>query len=105
MQTKYYWTFGDGGCSSDQNPNYVFDEPGNYIVNLKVTGADGSEYTAHSEIKVNPTPKAYFEFDEAADIARGEAVNFYNYSKDADFYEWDFGDNNQLEAHRTDPQL
>jgi PKD repeat protein len=91
---EYYWTFGDGGYSSDQNPNYVFDEPGNYIVNLKVTGADGSEYTAHSEIKVNPTPKASFEFDEAADIAKGEAVNFYNYSKDADFYEWDFGDNN-----------
>jgi len=99
--TKYYWTFGDGGYSSDQNPNYVFDEPGIYLVNLKVTGADGSEYTAHSEIKVNPTPKAYFEFDESADIARGEAVNFYNYSKDADFYEWDFGDNSS--SRLTEP--
>jgi PKD repeat protein len=93
--TKYYWTFGDGGSSEEQNPDYVFDEPGEYTVDLKVIGADGLEYTALSVIKVNQTPKAYFEYDEEADIARGEAVNFYNYSKDADFYEWDFGDNNR----------
>jgi len=91
----YYWTFGDGGCSSEQNPNYVFDVPGDYTINLKVTGYDGQEYTALSEIKVHPAPKAYFEYDEEVDIARGEPVNFYNYSKDAEFYEWDFGDDNR----------
>lgn len=90
----YYWTFGDGGCCSEQNPQYIFDVPGNYTINLKVTGNDGNEYTSLSEIKVYPTPKAYFEYDEEADISRGEPVNFYNYSKDADYYEWDFGDNN-----------
>jgi len=89
-----YWTFGDGGCSSEQNPQYVFDVPGNYTINLKVTGNDGQEHTATSEIKVHPTPKAYFEYDEEADIAKGDPVNFYNYSKGADYYEWDFGDNN-----------
>jgi PKD repeat protein len=93
--TKYYWTFGDGGCSEEQHPGYVFDEPGDYTINLKVTGADGQEYTALSAIKVHPTPKAWFEYDEEAEITRGEAVNFYNYSKDADFYEWDFGDGNR----------
>ena len=93
--TKYSWTFGDGGCSEDQNPGYVFDEPGDYTVSLKVTGADGLEYTALSVIKIHPTPKAYFEYDEEANIAKGEPVNFYNYSKDADFYEWDFGDNSR----------
>jgi PKD repeat protein len=92
---KYYWTFGDGGCSEEQNPNYVFDEPGDYTVSLKVTGADGLEYTALSVIKIHPTPKAYFEYDENADIAKGDPVNFYNYSKDADYYEWDFGDNSR----------
>ncbi len=91
----YYWTFGDGGCSSEQNPKYVFDVPGDYTINLKITGNDGQEYTATSEIKVHQTPKAYFEYDAEADIAKGEPVNFYNYSKDADYYEWDFGDNNR----------
>jgi PKD repeat protein len=91
----YYWTFGDGGCSSEQNPKYVFDVPGDYTINLKVTGNDGKDYTASSEIKVHQTPKAYFEYDAEADITKGEPVNFYNYSKDADYYEWDFGDNNR----------
>jgi PKD repeat protein len=93
--SRYYWTFGDGGCSEDQNPGYVFDEPGDYTVSLKVTGADGLEYTALSEIKVHNTPKANFEYDAEVNIAKGEPVNFYNYSKDADFYEWDFGDNSR----------
>jgi hypothetical protein len=92
---KFAWTFGDGGSSEEENPGYIFDEPGEYTVNLKVTGTDGQEYTALSVIKVHSTPKAYFEYDEEANIAKGEPVNFYNYSKDADFYEWDFGDNNR----------
>jgi PKD repeat protein len=93
--TKYYWTFGDGGCSEEQNPKYVFDEPGDYTISLKATGTDGQEYTALSAIKIHPVPKAYFEYDEDADIAKGDPVNFYNYSKDADYYAWDFGDGNR----------
>ena len=86
------WIFGDGGSSNEINPRYVFDEPGEYSVTLKITGADGTEYTASSQITVYTTPKAQFETDKNVTIISGQPVYFYNYSRDADYYEWDFGD-------------
>jgi PKD repeat protein len=39
---KYSWDFGDGSSSSEESPTYKYIKPGNYSVNLKVTGAHGS---------------------------------------------------------------
>ena len=89
---KYLWVFGDGGSSQEENPSYLFDEPGEYTVSLKITGADGKEYSASSNITIYITPKARFELDDDVSILNGQPVYFYNYSRDADYYEWDFGD-------------
>ncbi|KAB2914101.1 MAG: PKD domain-containing protein [Bacteroidetes bacterium] len=37
----YYWQFGDGSTSADQNPKYRFPIDGRYIVHLTVTTGDG----------------------------------------------------------------
>lgn len=89
---KHSWTFGDGGNSQERNPSYVFDEPGEYTVSLKITGADGQEYSASSKITIYITPKAQFELDDDVTIISGQPVYFYNYSRDGEYFEWDFGD-------------
>ena len=39
--TEWLWSFGDGNLSTEQNPTHVYNEPGEYTVNLKTTNAGG----------------------------------------------------------------
>ena len=41
--TEWAWDFGDGGTSTEQNPDHTFSEPGGYAVSLTVTTADGQD--------------------------------------------------------------
>ncbi|WP_196139555.1 PKD domain-containing protein [Aliikangiella sp. G2MR2-5] len=38
---SWAWSFGDGATSSSQNPVYLYSQPGDYQVTLKVTDDDG----------------------------------------------------------------
>ena len=87
---KYQWNFGDGGSSADENPSYVFDESGEYSITLHMTGKNGLEYMQQQAITVFETPSASFEVDEDVDLQG--PVYFYNYSRSADHYRWEFGD-------------
>lgn len=40
--TSWSWAFGDGGTSPDQNPSYVYNNPGLYDVALTVTDPNGT---------------------------------------------------------------
>jgi gliding motility-associated-like protein len=90
--TGIIWNFGDGGNSDELNPSYVFDEPGEFLVTLKVLGKDGLEYSRQQTVQVFETPKALFEFDEDVKPAMNQPIYFYNYSRGGEYYEWDFGD-------------
>jgi methanogen extracellular protein (TIGR04279 family) len=37
------WNFGDGGKSTEQNPEHTYSAAGNYIVTLNVSNADGTD--------------------------------------------------------------
>lgn len=50
----YNWTFGDGGSSNQQNPNYKYQTPGLWTVKLVVTNADGCRGTSTAQVFVNP---------------------------------------------------
>jgi hypothetical protein len=39
--TSWKWAFGDGGTSTEQNPEHVFARPGNYVTILDIEGPDG----------------------------------------------------------------
>ncbi len=41
------WDFGDGGSSTDQNPDYTYDTPGTYSVTLTATDDNGTK--SHSK--------------------------------------------------------
>jgi PKD repeat protein len=92
---KYAWIFSDGGSSAEKDPSYVFDEPGMYPVLLKIKGSDGLEYTTQQTIQVFESPKALFEMDDVMDLSNNQPVYFYNYSRGAEYFKWDFGDNQQ----------
>jgi len=93
--TGVNWNFGDGVNSDELHPSYVFDEPGEFPVTLKVKGEDGLEYSRQQTVQVFETPKALFEFDEDVKPAKNQPIYFYNYSRGGDYYEWDFGDDQQ----------
>ncbi len=48
---SWYWTFGDGKTSTEQNPIHVYDAAGIYTVTLKVT--DGFEQIGTHSITIN----------------------------------------------------
>ncbi len=50
-ELSYYWTFGNGGWSSEANPEYTYTKPGIYPVTLTVDdGAQRTYFTQHITI-------------------------------------------------------
>jgi PKD repeat protein len=88
------WIFGDGGYSTEKEPEWIFDVEGNYRVVLKVYGADGNEETSSTLITVHPKPLARFEITPENAIIPDDEIRFLNYSSNAVRYIWDFGDGN-----------
>jgi PKD repeat protein len=41
--TSWLWNFGDGNTSEQQNPSYMYESPGNYLVSLTVSNSTGSD--------------------------------------------------------------
>ncbi len=75
----YSWDFGEGGTSSETNPTYEYDSPGDYEVTLTVTNSCGSSTITQTVSIVGQVPAAAF----AADITAGCApltVNFEDMS-------------------------
>ena len=46
--SSWSWNFGDGGTSTQQNPQHTYSNPGNYTVNLTVTNATGFNSTSET---------------------------------------------------------
>lgn len=94
--TSWFWEFGDGSSSTDQNPDHVYTNPGSYTVILTVSNEEGSDtitrvfYITVSE----PFPTANF----SADVRNGFnplTVNFTDQSSNIPTsWIWSFGDGN-----------
>jgi len=52
---SYYWNFGDGGSSSEENPKHIYTKGGNYNVTLRVNNATG-ESTITKTVVINNAP-------------------------------------------------
>ncbi|MFH1701609.1 MAG: PKD domain-containing protein [Candidatus Zixiibacteriota bacterium] len=89
---SWYWDFGDGGNSSEQNPSHTYTSPGSFTVILTVTnecGQDGIQRTNY--ITVGIPPIADFEVNHWQ-VCANQSVDFYDRSSDATSWSWDFGD-------------
>jgi PKD repeat protein len=86
------WTFGDGGSSTEKNPQWLFDIPGEYNVTLSVFNGGDQHYSSSLTVIVHTTPQARFEFTPENAVLPSDEISFHNYSSDAIKYKWDFGD-------------
>ena len=96
IPTGWYWTFGDGGTSTLQNPTHTFSTVGTYAVSLGASNSAGSNTTtmpAYITVTNALTPPSS---SFSADIRSGNApltVQFQDTSTDSpNGWQWLFGD-------------
>ena len=82
----FAWTFGDGTASTEANPRKVFEQPGNYLVRLMVTDAEGLTHSDALEIIVgNTRPVLTLQAPVAATLyATGDMIRFSAAASDAE---------------------
>ncbi|MEM6378450.1 MAG: PKD domain-containing protein [Bacteroidota bacterium] len=62
----FFWDFGDGTTSSEENPTKIFDQPGTYTVRLEATNDCGTDVIMR-RVEVVGLPAADFSINEAPD--------------------------------------
>jgi parallel beta-helix repeat protein len=102
----WFWNFGDGNTSSEQNPSHKYADDGLYNVTLKATDDVGQFANKSYKITVlNVEPTAEFNYHPAnpTDI---EYISFSDASIDLDgnisSWSWNFGDMNF--SNQANPQ-
>jgi PKD repeat protein len=106
LHDQWKWEFGDGNTSSEQNPHYIYNQPGSYSVLLNVSQAGGDSVSTTQEdyitvviplipIPLNSTPLIpNFTGTPMSGLAP-LIVQFNDTSTGPhDQWEWDFGDGN-----------
>ncbi len=93
--TAWAWTFGDGGTSSEQNPQHTYTAPGLYTVTLTATNEYGSDYELKTDyITVYGPVTAQFTATPTAGLAP-LTVQFTDLSTGGPTsWLWTFGDGN-----------
>jgi PKD repeat protein len=56
---KYFWNFGDGSSSTEENPIHKYSMPGTYTVTLKITDANGSSSSVSKLVKITGTTYSF----------------------------------------------
>ncbi len=70
----YDWDFGDGGSSSDPNPNHIYTTGGLYTAELTVTDTGGVTVTSNTiTVDLNTSPVASFTMSPST-IRAGQAL-------------------------------
>jgi len=92
--SSWFWSFGDGSFSTEQDPEHIYSSSGIYSVTLQVTTSEGCESTSQipSIVNVYPTPNASFTTDPSIVDEYNPNVVFTNYSTGSIGYFWNFGD-------------
>ena len=85
------WNFGDGGSSVLPSPEWLFDVPGEFKVELHIY-RNGSPYTGYLTVLAHPSPDALFEIKPDDPILPQDEIRFMNYSAGGEKYYWTFGD-------------
>lgn len=100
---QYFWTFGDGTTSTEQNPSKRYEQPGQYSVSLRVTGPGGETVLKKDNlITVFDIPDASFttvpKAPRVLKIPEDKMYCFVRYPQPGWSYEWDFGDGTRSNA-------
>ena len=93
LGTSFFWNFGNGQTSIEQNPVISYTEAGNYTIYLTLTDSNTCNITSifSQSVEILPYPIAFFETDSPYYVYP-DIVTFTNLSSDFDAFEWQFGD-------------
>lgn len=93
--TQWFWQFGDGYTSTQQNPFHTYLGYGNYIVTLIVSSSLNCADTLMDTVTVNPIPVVNFTSDT---VCVGDTTSFFDLSfipsGSISQWIWNFGDGN-----------
>jgi PKD repeat protein len=97
--TSFYWDFGDGSESFDEDPWHQYGATGQFTVNLTATTSQGTRWKEKTVTVVNAPPTATFTYQPGNPV-EGEQIAFdASGSSDTDGsiagYAWNFGDGSQ----------
>jgi hypothetical protein len=102
-----FWDFGDNSFSSLQQPSHIFERDKSYQVKLIIESNLGCKDSIIQNVSLKPSPIANFSYNELQAVVNKE-INFVDLSKDAQAWNWNFGDNfdtikiqNPLYTYRT----
>ncbi len=99
---EYFWDFGDGENSEEQNPIHVYDRDTSYTVTLTVTNDCGSN-TIKKTLKVVSLPIAEFEADTTGGCAP-KIIKFLDKStNNVKKWEWQFTGGNPSVSFAQNP--
>ena len=105
---SYLWTFGDGHSSDDQNPHHTYDEPGTYVVCLRIEDNTGCVSEICHEVHVEEGSEGECHADFTWEHVPGTLqINYHSTSTsnhDIISYLWTFGDgqsSNDQNPHHT----
>ncbi len=91
---SWYWEFGDGNTSTEENPTHQYSESGTYTVSLTVTGPNGSDTETKTDYITVSGPSPTADFSGSPTSGPGPlTVGFTDLSlNDPTYWSWDFGD-------------
>ncbi|MDF3025713.1 MAG: hypothetical protein K0S23_20 [Fluviicola sp.] len=100
----YYWTFGDGGTSTEEHPLHIYQNAGTYSVELTIISTIGCVDTfsllQQDFSTIRPKPIAGFSVDKTETTICDSRVQFTDLSQGASQVSYSFG---ELGAGSTDP--
>ncbi|MFH1321977.1 MAG: PKD domain-containing protein, partial [Bacteroidota bacterium] len=88
---SWFWDFGDGNTSSQQNPVHLYNNSGSYPVYLTITTPGGCSYTIVQIITVVTSVFDANPYCEMSNTNFPANVDFFANTPDADSWFWDFG--------------
>ncbi len=99
--SNWFWNFGDGSTSTQQNPVHIYTVSGSYTVTLITTDSVGcsSFFSFPDPITINPNPAAQAQVSPVAGCLPLTSV-FTNSSTGSSTYTWNFG--NGITSGATD---
>ncbi len=92
---SYQWFFGDGGTSTNPNPNHIYTSSGSYTIKLIATSNTGCKDSITQTVVVNPVPAVAFTINAATQCLKNNNFIFTNNSSitaGSVTYQWTFGD-------------
>jgi PKD repeat protein len=93
---SFFWDFGDGNTSTQDNPSHCYAGPGQYLVSLTIT-ENGCSNTDYQIVQVGGPQCSAFFFPHISSIMNPFELNLINASAGSTptsplLYFWDFGD-------------